>query len=249
MTIAKKFAAKDMALTICFAALYVVFCFLPISPIIGVPGKAVTAAAIMAPLVGMILGMYLGTLSTFLGGLIGFFVGSLSPSSFVSGIIAALCAGMLYDGERSLCVFTYFSLLFLFGFYPFVGPVWLYLPLMWFQIAGFFVLISPIQSLALKSLNSKSNSRLLSAFFITSLTSTLAGQIAGSLTFELLSWPIFMADVNAWKAIWQVTTFLYPVERVIIALGAAFIGAALYRVLKSANLTHVLNRGKSSESG
>ena len=244
MLINRRFTAKDMALTICFTALYVVFCFLPISPIIGLPGKAVTAAAIMAPLIGIILGMYLGTLSTFLGGLIGFFVGSLSPSSFVSGIIAALCGGMLYAGKRSLCVFTYFSLLFLFGFYPFVGPVWLYLPLMWFQIAGFLVLISPMQSIATKSLNSNSNSRLFSAFFITSLTSTLAGQIAGSLTFELLSWPIFMADVNAWKAIWQVTTFLYPMERIIIALGAAFIGASLHRVLKSANLTSVLNRVK-----
>jgi hypothetical protein len=181
------------------------------------------------------------------GGAIGFFFGSLSPSSFVSGIVAALFAGMLYAGKRSLCVFTYFSLLFLFGFYPFVGPVWLYLPLIWFQIAGFLVLISPMQSIAAKSLNSNTNSRLFSAFFITSLTSTLAGQIAGSLTFELLSWPIFMADVNAWKAIWQVTTFLYPMERIIIALGAAFIGASLHRVLKSANLTSVLNRVKSSE--
>jgi hypothetical protein len=154
---------------------------------------------------------------------------------------------MLYDGRRGLCIFTYFSLLLLFGFYPFVGPVWLYLPLMWFQIAGFLVLISPIQSMATESLNSGNNSKVLSAFFITSLTSTLAGQIAGSLTFEVLSWPIFMADVNAWKLIWQATTFLYPIERIIIALGAAFIGASLHRVLKSANLTHVLNRVKFSK--
>jgi len=248
MPIYRKLTAKDMALTICFTALYVVFCFLPISPIIGLPGKAVTAAAITAPLIGIILGMYLGTLSTILGGLIGFFVGFLSPSSFVSGVIAALCAAMLYDGKRGLCVFTYFSLLFLFGFYPFVGPIWLYLPLMWFQMAGFLVLISPIQSMATKNLSSNNNSRILSAFFIISLTSTLAGQIAGSFTFEVLSWPIFMADVNAWKAIWQATTFLYPVERIIIALGAAFIGAWLHRVLKSANLTPVLNRAKSSKN-
>jgi len=232
MFIYRKLSANEVALTVCFTALYVVFGFLKISPIIGLPGQAITAAAIMAPLIGIILGPYIGTLSAVLGGVIGFFSGYFSPPSFVSGIITVLCAGMLCRGKRSLCAFTYFSLIFLFGFYPFVGPVWLYPPLMWLQIAGFLILVSPLQSAAIKSLNSNNNSKLLSAFFFTSLTSTLAGQISGSLTFELLSWPIFMADVNVWKANWQVITFLYPVERIIIALGAAFIGTSLYRVLR-----------------
>jgi hypothetical protein len=248
MVVHWKLKAQDVALTVSFTALYVVFCFLPISPIIGLPGKAVTAAAITAPLIGIILGMYLGTLSTILGGLIGFFVGYLSPSSLVSGVIAALCAAMLHEGKRGLCIFTYFSLLLLFGFYPFVGPVWLYLPLMWFQIAGFLILVSPIEFMATKSLNSGNNSKVLPAFFVTSLTSTLAGQIAGSLTFEVLSWPIFMADLNAWRIVWEATTFLYPIERIIIALGAAFIGASLLRVLKLTNLTHVLNHARSSKN-
>jgi len=247
MSVNRRLAAKDMALTICFTALYVVFGFLSISPIIGLPGKTITAAAIMAPIMGIILGPYIGTLSTILGGTIGFFVGVFSPPSFVSGVIAALCAGMLYTGKRSLCVFTYFSFLFLFGFYPFVGPVWLYPPLMWFQIAGFLILISPLQSMALKNFNSGNNSKLLFAFFVTSLTSTLAGQIAGSLTFELLSWPIFIADINAWKANWQIITFLYPPERTVITFSAALVGASLYKVLKSTNLTSTLNRTSRHE--
>jgi hypothetical protein len=117
---------------------------------------------------------------------------------------------------------------------------------MWFQIAGFLILVSPLQTTAVKSLNSN-NSKLLSAFFTTSLTSTLAGQISGSLTFELLSWPIFMADVNVWKANWQVITFLYPVERVIIALGAAFIGASVHKVLRLTNIMP-LNLAKSEKT-
>jgi uncharacterized membrane protein len=236
MVICRKLTAKDVALTVCFTALYVVLGFLPISPIIGLPGKTITAAAIMVPIIGIILGPYIGTLSAVLGGAIGFFFGYFSPPSLVSGVFVAFCAGMLSRGKRSLCAFTYFSLIFLFGFYPFVGPVWLYPPLMWFQIAGFLILVSPLQSAAIKSLNSNNNSKLLSAFFITSLTSTLAGQISGSLTFELLSWPIFMADVTVWKANWQVITFLYPVERIIIALGAAFIGTSVHKVLRPAHI-------------
>jgi predicted membrane protein len=231
MFIYRKLSANEVALTVCFTALYVVFGFLKISPIIGLPGQAITAAAIIAPIIGIILGPYIGTLSTFFGGIVGFFFGSFSPLSFISGIFAALCAGMLFMGKQSLCALLYLSLLLIFGFYPFLGAVWLYPPLMWFEIAGFLILASPLQSLASKNLNSNNNSRLPFAFFVTSLTSTLAGQIAGSIAFTLL-----IADANTLKVTWQATIFLYPVERIIIALIASLIGASLQKTLKSTNM-------------
>jgi hypothetical protein len=191
------------------------------------------------------LGPYIGVLSTILGGTIASFAEVFSPPSLVSGVVTALCGGMLYLHKRSLCVFTYFSLLFLFGFYPFVGPFWLYPPLMWFQTVGFLILISPLQSKAIRNLNSKGVSKLFQAFFIVSLTSTLAGQIAGSLVFEVLAWPVFMADINGWRATWQFLTFVYPAERVIIALMGTLIGTTLHNILKSANLTLLLNPADS----
>jgi hypothetical protein len=74
------------------------------------------------------------------------------------------------------------------------------------------------------------------SFFITFLVSTLAGQIAGSLMFELTLWPLFTADLNGVKFVWQVTAFLYPIERVIIALASTFIGVALHKTLKSGSI-------------
>lgn len=248
MSIHIELAAKDVALTVSFTALYTVLSFLPLSQVIGLFGKAITAATIIAPIIGIIIKPKLGVISTLLGGAIGLLVNPyFSLLGLVGGVITALCAGLLSSGKHATCIFTYFSLLFLFGFYPFVGPVWLYPPLMWFQITGFLILVSPIQSMAVKHLKSNNTSRLLLALFITFLTSTLAGQIAGSLIFELLSWPVFVVDVNAWKAIWQVTTFLYPVERLMIAFIAAFIGASLYKVLKSANLTTILNTASQQQ--
>jgi len=245
-----KFTDKDVALTVCFTALYALFCFWPAFPIVGLPGYAIPLATLMAPMIGLILGSHLGMMSTFLGGAIGFFAGHFSPPSFVSGMVTAFFAGMLYAGKRSVCAFVYFSLLFFFGFYPFVGPVWLYPLLMWFQIIGFLVLVSPLQSIALRNMRNSNNdgSRLLLAFFIVSLTSTLAGQIAGSLTFELISWPIFVADVNDWTTGWQVLTWIYPIERIIIALSTALIGAFLYKVLMFANLVPFINREKRNGS-
>jgi len=245
----KKLEAKEIALLTCFTALYAYFSFIPAFPIIGLPSKAITLAAITAPMIGIILGPNLGMLSTLLGGAVGFSAGHFSPPSFGAGIVTAVFAGMLYANKQSISAFIYFSLLFFFGFYPFVGPVWLYAPLMWFQITGFLVLVSPLQSIASKNIrNSNNNSKLLSSFFIVFLTSTLAGQIAGSLIFELISWPIFIANVNAWTVTWQVVIWLYPIERIIIALSATFIGIFLYKILIHTNLTPFLSKSKYHEN-
>jgi len=243
MPIYRKLTTKDIALTTCFTALYVALSFLPMFQVIGLFGKTITAATIIAPIIGIILGSYLGVISTFLGGTIGLFLNpSFSQPSLAAGIIAALCAGLLYTNKRNLCAFTYLVLLLLFGLYPSVGPVWLYPPLMWFQVAGFLILVSPLQSFALRSFNCNSNSRLLYAFFITSLTSTLASQIAGSLIFELI-----VADATFFGVYWQSLTFLYPVERTIIALIAAFIGTSLLKVLRSTNLMPLFSQTKSGQ--
>jgi len=249
MQIGRKLTAKEVALLICFTALYTYFSFIPAFPIVGLPSKAITLAAIAAPIIGIILGPYLSMLSTLLGGALAFSAGHFSPLSFVAGIVTAVFAGMLYENRRSVSAFTYFSLLFFFGFYPFVGPVWLYPPFMWFQITGFLVLISPLQSMASKNMRNPNNSsKLFSAFFIVFLTSTLAGQIAGSLVFELISWPIFIENVDAWKATWQVVTWIYPIERIIIALTTTFIGVFLYKILIHANLMPFLNQSKPREN-
>jgi hypothetical protein len=222
---------KDTALTVTFTALYAVFGFIKISPIIGLSGQAITAAAIIAPIIGILLGPYIATLSTFLGGTIGFFLGALSYPSFASGIAAAFCAGMVKSGRRIISVLTYLSLLLLFAFYPIVGPARLFPLELWFQIAGLIVLVSPLQSAAVRFLETESNLKLLLGFFITCLTSTLAGQIAGSLIFETLT-----PNATVLLADWQALTILYPVERIVIALGAMLIGASLLKVLKSTNL-------------
>jgi hypothetical protein len=246
----RKLTAKEVALLMCFTALYTYFSFISAFPIVGLQGGAITLAAITAPIIGIILGPYLGMLSTLLGGIVGlFFAPTFFPPSFVAGIITAVFAGMLYANKRSTCTFMYFSLLFFFGFYPFVGPVWLYPPFMWFQITGFLVLFSPLQSTASKNMrNPNNNSRLFFAFFTVFLTSTLAGQIAGSLVFELISWPIFIADVGFWTGLWQLLAWLYPIERIIIALSATFVGVFLYKILIQANLMPFLNQSKDDEN-
>jgi len=236
----QRLTAADVALTTVFTAYYALLGLVKISPIIGLPGQAITAAAIVAPIIGMLLGPYLGTLSAFLGGIIGFSLGSLSPLSFVSGIASTFCAGMIRTGKRAVAVGVYLVLLVLFAFFPNVGPAWVFPLELWFQILGLIILASPFQSIASRFLGSKSNTRLLLGFFVICLVSTLAGQIAGSLVFEA-----FATDPATVIGSWLTLTALYPVERIIIAVAAAFVGSSLARVLGSTHLPPtVINREK-----
>jgi len=245
----RKLSTREISLTICFAALYVILGFMPLSPIIGLPGSVITAAAFIAPVIGVVLGSYLGMLSTILGGTIGFFLGRFSPPSFLSGIVTSGLAGALYEGKRGICVFTYSSFLFFFAIYPSIGPVWLYPPVLWFQLVGLLILVSPFQSLALRNMwKPKTTFGLSLAFFTISLTSALAGQIAGSLAFEVQVWPAFTADANALRPYWQLIAWTYPIERVVIAAFAAFIGVALFQVLRSGRLLPWLNLRSSQDS-
>jgi len=232
-----KLTVKDTALLTCFTALYAIFYSLPVFPIIGISGAAITAAATMAPVTGILLGPFLGTLSALLGGLASFFIGRFSPLSLIATSVTALCAGLLHIGRRRECALLYLLLLVSFGLYPIVGPFWLYPLMMWFQIVVFLMLVSPFYSLVFKREQDHTNSKgFFPAFFLISLISTLAGQIAGSLAFEMIFWPAFIGEVETWAGIWKVVTWIYPVERVIIAVFATIIGVPLFKALKAANL-------------
>lgn len=238
MPLGRKLHTKDITLAVTFTALYVVLSFLPISQIIGIPGQ-ITAATMIAPVIGIILGPYVGTLSTFLGGLVGLFSGSFSLPGFVAGIPTPLCSGMICKGKRIVAALVYFLFFVALAFYPDIGPAYLFPVYTWLQIVGLVVLISPLQGVAVRNFDSGSPSRLIYAFFVTSLVSTLVGQIAGSLTFVV----VFMPNVNASLGIWIATALVYPIERIIIAIVATVIGTAAYTVLKSAHFP-ILNHAR-----
>ena len=244
MSIIGKLAAKDLALIVCFAAVYAVFAAIPIFQILGMPNASITAAAITAPVIGMLLGPYMGTLSVILGGTVSFSFGFFSPMSFVSGIFASLCAGLLCNGKRAWCFVVYLLSLLLLSFYPFIGPAWLFPLYSWFQVFGLLLLVSPLELLAIKNLRSAKISGRFFSFFVVSLTSTLVGQISGSFT----ALAIIPSLASAWLLNFQVLTVQYPIERIVIAFGSALIGVPLFRILQSSNLLRAVSRDGEKKS-
>ena len=138
----------------------------------------------------------------------------------------------------------YFLFFVFFCFYPSIGPFWLFPLSTWFQTIGLLVLVSPLGSMAINNVKTNNNQKLVLSFFIISLTSTLTGQISGSLT-NLLSSQVGILPLpqGGWQALYVSLTIVYPIERTVIALGAAFIGAPLFKVLRSSNLIKLINRG------
>lgn len=243
-----KLTAKDVALIACFTALYAVLGSVPIFPILGAVGRSITAAAITAPIIGFLLGPYIGMLPATLGGIITFFAGNFYPPSFVSGIVTACVAGLQCKGKRVLSILLYFLFFVFFCFYPSIGPFWLFPLSMWFQTIGLLILISPLGSLAINNVKTSSNGKLVFSFFIISLTSTLSGQISGSLTNVLSAQAgILQLPKDGWKALYESLTIIYPIERTVIASGAAFVGIPLFKVLRSANLIRLINRDGRKE--
>jgi hypothetical protein len=243
-----KLTAKDIALIVCFTALYAVLGAIPIFQILGMPSKSISAAAITAPIIGFLLGSYIGALSTTRGGTITFFVGNFYPPSFVSGIATACIAGLQSRGKRGLGVVLYFLFFVFFCFYPSIGPFWLFPLSTWFQIIGLLILVSPLGSMAINNVKTNNNQTLVLTFFIISLTSTLTGQISGSLT-NLLSAQVGILPIpqGGWQVLYVSLTIVYPIERTVIALGAAFVGALLFKVLRSSNLIKLINREGNQE--
>ncbi len=94
--------AKDLAYISIFAALYAVLGFIPLFYIFGAYGQYITAALIIAPIIGIILGPVGGTLATAIGGVIGMMLTASTPMgsfSFLPETFNTLCAGLIFRGK------------------------------------------------------------------------------------------------------------------------------------------------------
>ena len=233
-----QFRAKDLALMISFAALYAVLSFVSLFSIIGSVGSFITLASVIAPLIGMMLGPYIGAGAVSIGGFLGWSItqtGAFGFLSFIPGAATAFGSGLLVNDKRTRFVVLYLVLFLLLAFYPTIGPVWLYPFYLWFQFIGLIVLASPLTSMAVQSVNGEGNPVWLSLGVGTiSLVSTLLGQIAGNLMFELTRWPTFYPQIEYWRIWqWQVLAFVYPVERLIITLIATVVGLPSIKAIRA----------------
>jgi len=231
-----RFATRNLALVCVFAPLCTIFSFWSLFPIIGAIETSIKVTAVIAPLIGIILGPYMGAFAVALGGAVGTSIAQTGPFgalSFIPWMATAFCSGLLYRRKWRLVAVLYSVLLLMFAFYPAVGPAWLHPYLVWFQLIGLAVLISPLQLKAVTLSQHTSARGLIFGVAVISLISALFGQIVGSMMFEIMYWPTVYSELNFWVSLWQALTFVYPIERTIITVMVTFIGVPLIRALKA----------------
>jgi len=229
------FETRKLALVCIFAALYAAFSLVSLFPIIGAVGRFITLATVLAPIMGMLLGPYLGVLATSIGGFVGWTAtqsGAFSFVSFIPGSSSAFTAGLLTNGKRTVSAIFYLILFLPMAFFPIIGPAWLYPLYLWLQLVGVIVLISPTSTVASKSMRADKMEKLTLGVGVIALVSTLVGQVAGTLMFELFVYPV-NPQIDFWRTQWQLLTFVYPLERSIIAVLATLVGAPLIRAVRA----------------
>ncbi|MFP3985630.1 MAG: hypothetical protein ACLFU9_06680 [Candidatus Bathyarchaeia archaeon] len=229
-------STKNIALTIVFASFYTVFFFWNLFPLVGGQGRFIQVGTLIAPLIGIVIGPMLSVFGITIGGAIGAFIsqsGPFGPLSFVPHLAAALCAGLLYNNKRWYCSFTYLLLLLALAFYPVVGPAWLWPPFLWLHIIVLVFLFSPLQpKIGKYMLENKSASKFVFAVASTLFVATLFSHVVGSLMYEAIYWPTFISEMEIWRANWQLLSWIYPVERLVIAVVSTPLAVGLLKALR-----------------
>lgn len=225
---------RKLTLTASLAAVYTVFRAIPISKLIGISGT-ITAAGMVAPIIGILLEPAYGTVAVFIGTMIA----SLEPGNplkfygldFLPGALNVTIVSLAFRGRKIEATLMFLVMLGLFVINPytrlFVGsgldspPI----PYLWMHLVALVVLLSP--------LTSNLKTKLTSNNYRSALVAVAALAFAGTMIEHLTGGVLFASIVGKGAvAAWPVIFLAYPVERTVLLVGATLICTPLVLVLK-----------------
>jgi len=220
---------RKLTLTATFAAVYAIFRLIPISRTIGIPGS-ITAGGVILPVVALFLDLPFAIASV----IIGTFIAAFAPWNplrfygldFLPGVLYVTVAGLVFRGQRKLASAIFLVMILVFSVTPnteiFVGqnlfspPI----PYYWLHIVALIILISPLTTRVPSLVKSGSYGEVAMAVAVAAFAGTMAEHLTGGVLFALV------VGSGALKA-WPLIFLIYPIERVIITVGAAVLGKPL----------------------
>ncbi len=226
---------RKLTLTAALAATYTIFRAIPISKLIGISGS-ITAAGMVAPVIGVLLEPSYGVAAVFIGTMIASFLPwnplKFYGLDFLPGALNVALVSLVVRGKRAEGVLMYLFVIGLFIINPFttvfVGIPFLSppVPYLWLHIIALIVLVSPFSKNLAGRLGSWNYRGLAKVVLILALTGTMIEHLTGGILFATVVGP---GALKAWPAIFVV----YPIERAILVLGALFVCTPLLSVLKT----------------
>jgi hypothetical protein len=225
-----KISTKSTAFIAMFAALYAVLGYVPLFYIFGAYGQFMTAALIIAPVIGIILGPVGGVLAVSIGGLVGMAITGNAPMgifTFLPGAFDALCVGLAFRGKWYFSAILFSVFIMAFAALPSIGEARYFV---WFHLVALFLLLSPATTLATQYVRTFNAQKLVLGVGIFAFIGVLIDHIVGSFLYQVAITPLA-------PGVWEAVAFIYPVERVLATIVAAIIGAAIIRGVKTTGLT------------
>src|SRR6058998_691397 len=224
---------RKLTLTASLAAIYTVFRAIPISSLIGISGS-ITAAGMIAPIIGILLEPAYGIVAVFTGTM----VGSLFPWNplrfagldFLPGALNVTLVSLAVRGRRKEATIIFLITMVLFIINPytsiFVGSALLSppIPYLWMHLVALIVLVSPLTKDLTTRLTSHHYASLIRPVIVLAFTGTMIEHLTGGILYATV---FGKAALNFWPVIFLV----YPIERTILVIGATLIGASLLSLL------------------
>jgi len=242
----KRIPTMAITLISIFAVLYFTFRMIPAFPMLGVSGGAFALADVLAPVYGIILGPTIGAISIILGTFLAIVMGKpmiFMGFDFLPAMMNAFIVGLIIKKQRILPIVLYTLLFILFLIHPYTAiTALIQIPqssfktqffFAWLHLIALLILISPFRNKAVKWLEENENIAKQSlAILFLSFIGTMAQHLTGSLLYETI-WGAFMnKPLEAFKLLWHIIFWLYPIERTFITISATIIGVPLLRIIR-----------------
>lgn len=230
---------KTIALIAIFSAVYTALRLIPTVPMVGT-SATFSLSDILAPLYGILLGPYVGGASIVLGSFAAMGMGKAAPFlglDFLPALVNAVALGFLVRRKWWPVVALNAALLIAYVLNPLtlnfvntpIGP----LPYVWMHVVAFAVLVSPLGRKAGRWIDTLDSSKITAGFAILAFVGTMMQHLAGGILYETIPAQItHTVLLTAYPGIWTFLFYVYPIERIILVVGAVAVGVPVTRILK-----------------
>ena len=232
--------SKQIAIIASFAVIYAIMRILPSFPVIGAPGASFALADILVPIYAIIFGPYIAAATIFLGTFLGIVFGKpmiFLGWDFLPATMGALFIGLIVHGKKVFALGLFIIGIVIFNLLPYTDRRQRQMcirdrPYNWLHIIAALALISPLTSMSMNWIEENSKKTIMGLFII-AMIGTMFQHIVGGIVF-VTTLGIYLQSINpdAFPGIWKTIFFVYPIERLAIALISAIVATPILRSIK-----------------
>jgi len=223
---------RQITIAAVFSVVYFLLRSVPTFQMVGVPGRF-TAGDLLLTAIAIVAGLKAGVLSVLIGTLLGYAVRPpvFFGLDFLPAILNVLLATLILTTRRKLARVVYasilsafvmspYSLLFGYGFVPYV----------WMHLFAFALLLSPITA-NIPAWLTHQGFRQVAGITLLALIGTMGQHLTGGLLYEGVVGFVGGIEPSKFHELWSVIFWLYPAERIIITAISTTIAVAIHRSL------------------